>query len=195
MLRHAKLALLPALLIGVAGCSGSGLAVDAAQRQEGSGDFQGALQTYESAIKDKPNLTPALRGRGRCQLKLGQPKEAEQSFRDAVNSDKLNVDAKLELASVLEARKGLMEAKIQYQDAYVIDPKNIAVIQGQAKCLEDENDFKGEVAKLQEAAALDPNNIDLHTNLAHTYGLMNQFDDAKKELAIIDKIKLMPKKQ
>ena len=87
-----------------------------------------------------------------------------------------------------------MEAKIQLGDAYVYDSKNLAVVALQAKVLEDGGEYKEAVDKYKEALTLEPNNIDTHTKLAHLYGIMNKFDDAKKELATIDKINLLPKK-
>ena len=194
MLRYLRWAVLPTTMIALAGCSGASMSMDAAQRLEGSGDWQGALSEYDAAVKAKPGSVDAHRGRGRCLIKMNQAKEGEQAFRDAVNADKRSVLAKVELANVLEARQDYMEAKIQLDDAYVYDSKNVAVIEGQAVNFDDQHDFEHAVSKYKEALTIEPNNIDLHTKLAHTYGLMNKFDEAKKELAEVDKIKLQPKK-
>ena len=89
--------------------------------------LQGALVQYEQAIKEKPTLVTGYLGRGRCLLQMNQPKDAEQAFRDAVKADGHSIEAKVELAKVLEARKNYMETKIQLGDAYMIDPKNLQV--------------------------------------------------------------------
>jgi tetratricopeptide (TPR) repeat protein len=192
MYRILRLAIVPAIVIGCTGCGG-GMTMDAAQRLENGNDAQSALSNYEAAIKENPKLGAAYRGKARCLLKLGQAKEAEQAYRDGVHAAPTDMDLKLDLASELEGRKNLVEAKIQYDEAYLLSPKNTTVLLGQAKVHEDLGEFGAAVAKYKEAITLDPNNIDIHTRLAHTYGLLNQFDEAKKELAEVDKIKLQPK--
>jgi tetratricopeptide (TPR) repeat protein len=194
MLRNFKLALLPAIVVGMAGCAGGGMALDAAQRLESSGDYSGAINNYDTLIKEKPSLVTGYLGKGRCLLKMNEPKDAEQIFRDAVKVDGRSIEAKLALANVLEARKDYMETKIQLDDAYLLDPKNLLVVEGQAVELEEEGKAKEAVDKYKEALVIDPTNIDVHTKLAHAYGVLNDFDNAKKELAEVDKIKLLPKK-
>jgi tetratricopeptide (TPR) repeat protein len=192
MLKNIKLALLPAIVVAVAGCAGGGITLDAAQRLESGGDYQGALNNYEQLIQEKPKLATGYLGKGNCLLKMKQPKEAEEAFKAGVKADERNIDAKLALAGVYEARKDFMESKIQLDDAYMLDSKNLAV-EAQAVEQEDEGKTKEAVDKYKEALTLDPNNIDVHTKLAHAYGTLNDFDNAKKELAEVDKIKLAPK--
>lgn len=194
MLRDLRLAALPVLVFAVTGCAAGGLTIDAAQRLENGGDSQGALTQYDQAIQEKPKLAIGYKGRGRCLLALRMPKDAEQAFRDATKAEPLDVESKVMLANVLEQRKGLMEAEIQLKEAYQLDPKNLSVVSLQGKVLEDGGKLKEAAEKYKEAIALDPNNTELHQSLAHCYGLLNQFDDAKKEFAVIDKIKLQPKK-
>jgi tetratricopeptide (TPR) repeat protein len=200
MLRNFKLALLPAIIVAVGGCAGGGITLDAAQRLESGGDYQGAINNYDQLIKDKPKLVAGYLGKGNCLLKMKQPKEAEEAFKAGVKADQRSIEAKVALANVYEARQDYMESKIQLDDAYMLDPKNLAVVEAQAVELEDEGQAKGDVDKYKqavdkykEALTLDPNNIDVHTKLAHAYGLLNDFDNAKKELAEVDKIKLAPK--
>jgi tetratricopeptide (TPR) repeat protein len=193
MLRNFKLALLPAIVVALGGCAGGGLTLDAAQRLENSGDFQGAMNNYDQLMKEKPKLATGYLGKARCQLKLGSAKDAEETLKAGVKADEHSIDAKVALAAVYETRKDFMESKIQLDDAYMLDPKNLSVVEGQAVELDDEGKTKEAVDKYKEALALDPSNIDLHTKLAHAYGILNDFDNAKKELAEVDKIKLAPK--
>ena len=193
MLRNFKLALLPAIVVALGGCAGGGLTLDAAQRLENGGDFQGAINNYDQLMKEKPKLATGYLGKARCQLKMGSAKDAEETLKAGVKADEHSIEAKVALASVYETRKDFMESKIQLDDAYMLDPKNLSVVEGQAVELDDEGKTKEAVDKYKEALALDPSNIDLHTKLAHAYGILNDFDNAKKELAEVDKIKLAPK--
>jgi tetratricopeptide (TPR) repeat protein len=193
MLRNFKLALLPAVMVALGGCAGGGLTLDAAQRLENSGDYQGAISNYDQLIKDKPKLVAGYLGKARCQIKMAQAKDAEETLKAGVKEDPANIEVKVALANVYEARKDYMESKIQLDDAYLLDPKNLPVVEGQAVELDDEGKTKEAVDKYKEALTLDPNNVDVHTRLAHAYGILNDFDNAKKELAEVDKIKLMPK--
>jgi predicted Zn-dependent protease len=124
---------------------------------------------------------------------MAQAKDAEETLKAGVKEDPANIEVKVALANVYEARKDYMESKIQLDDAYLLDPKNLPVVEGQAVELDDEGKTKEAVDKYKEALTLDPNNVDVHTRLAHAYGILNDFDNAKKELAEVDKIKLMPK--
>ena len=192
MLTLTRTAIFSAVLAVLTGCS-SAFNLDAAQRLENQNDYEGALKQYTDLAKEKPNLVEAFTGKARCLQKLDRAKEAEDALREAVHVGPTNVSAKVDLGNILENRKNLVEAKIQFDEAYLVDSKSVPVIEGQAKVMEDNGDSKGALDKYKEAIAIDPSNIDLHEKLAHTYGILNDFENAKKELAEVDKIKLQPK--
>jgi tetratricopeptide (TPR) repeat protein len=193
MLKYLKLGLLPVMVTVIAGCTQS-FSLDAAQRLEGSGDFQGALPQYDDYIKAKPKDILGYRGKAHCQIKLGDAKGAEQTLRDGTKADIHDVDAKVELATLFLDRKDYMEANEVLNEGYTFNQKNLALVSAMARLQDDQGNYEAAVEKYKEALALDPNNIDLHTKLAHVYGLLNKFDDAKKELGEVDRIKLQPKK-
>lgn len=193
MLKYLRLGTLPAMVVVIAGCSG-GLSLDAAKRLEGTGDYQGALPQYDAYIKEKPKDVEGYRGKARCQQKLGDSKGAEQTLRDGTKAVPGNLDAKTELCTLFMDRKDYTEAKEVLNEGYILDSKNLGIVSGLARLEDDQGNYEGAVEKYKEALVLDPNNIDLHAKLAHTYGLLNKFEDAKKELAEVDRIKLQPKK-
>jgi Tfp pilus assembly protein PilF len=182
------------LVCSIAGCAG-GMSMDAANRLEGTGDFNGALAQFKQAHEEKPHDAAPLMGMARCHKALGDPKQSEQDYHDAVKADPLNGDAKVALATALLDRKDFVEAKVLLDEAYNHDTKFAPAIIGQAKLCEMQNDNDGAVAKYKEAVTLDPNNLELRTTYVHALSLANKWDDVKKEQAEIDRIKLSAAKK
>jgi Tfp pilus assembly protein PilF len=182
------------LACAVAGCGGA-MSMDAGQRLEGGGDYNGALQQYKQAHEEKPHSAAPLMGIARCQKGLGDAKASEQAYRDAVKADPTNPEGMVALANALLERKDFVEAKVQLDEAYNHDSKYVPAIMGQAKMCDMQNDNDGAVLKYKEAVALDPNNLELRNTYVHALGLANKWDDVKREQAEIDRIKLSSAKK
>src|SRR5262249_11069890 len=99
-----------------------------------------AYVEFQSAVKDDPNLLPALVMMARQYMGKGEPKKAGEYFDKAVKQEANNARVHAAYADFLIQQENYDAAKIQADAAAKLDAKNVEVqrIQGMvARCLRD----------------------------------------------------------
>jgi len=87
------------------------------QALQQSNKLQEAIECYESAIKQNPNMVEAYDGVSQCQLALGQNKKAQESLQKAVNLSPRIVTRQEKLGSVCEQNQDIESAANAFRHA------------------------------------------------------------------------------
>src|ERR1700720_2577659 len=108
-------------------------------------DFQGALQSYEEALRRLPNSAFVLEQMAHLERRLGQFDAAQKHYQAAAELDPRNIGILLPLADTLQAARRYDEAQTMLDRVLEIAPGNEAVLAGKAAI------FQGQ-GRLKEAA-------------------------------------------
>jgi len=108
-------------------------------------DFQGALQSYEEALRRLPNSALVLAQMAHLERRLGQADVAQKHYRAAAQLDPRNIDILLTLADSLQTVRRYDEARTVLDRVLEMSPGNEAVLTAKAGM------FQGE-GRLKEAA-------------------------------------------
>ena len=87
------------------------------------GDYEDALQNYETSIREHPEFVHAKRGRARTLMQLGREREALEAFNEVLKRDP---DSAVSFANrgILQDRMGLYpQAIADYDRAIKMDPR------------------------------------------------------------------------
>lgn len=92
-----------------------------------AGDKRGALESLQAAVRYDPRSARALIWKGRLELQLARPSDAEESFRRATRQDPTIVEGWLGAADAAIALKALDRAAAAIDQARRFNPSNQAV--------------------------------------------------------------------
>src|SRR5213592_854290 len=108
-------------------------------------DFQGALQSYQEALRRLPNSAFVLEQMAHLQRRLGQVDEAQKHYQAAAQLDPRNIGILLTLGDTIQSVHRLDEARTVFDRALEMSPGNEGALAGKALS------FQGE-GRLNEAA-------------------------------------------
>ena len=110
-------------------------------------DFQGALQSYEEALRRLPNSAIVLEQMAHLERRLGQADVAQKHYQAAAQLDPRNIGILLTLADTLQTVRRYDEARTVLDRALEISPGNEAALAAKALNLQAQG-------RLNEAAAI-----------------------------------------
>jgi tetratricopeptide (TPR) repeat protein len=108
-------------------------------------DFQGALQSYEEALRRLPNSAFVLEQMGHLERRLGQFDAAQKHYEVAVQLDPRNIGILSTVADTLQSLRRFAEAQTMLDRVLEISPGNESVLARKAAI------FQGQ-GRLKEAA-------------------------------------------
>jgi Flp pilus assembly protein TadD len=117
--------------------------------QERSGDLQGALESFEGAVRLDPKDVPTLIQLGRLYLKNNRPADAEGKFRMALGLEPKSTEALQGLAFSLDTGKksGAADA---YRDYLALQPQDSAARSRLAQLLVEQQQYDAALAELDK---------------------------------------------
>jgi tetratricopeptide (TPR) repeat protein len=151
-------------------------------------DDAGALADLRKAVELNPNLPDVYAYYGLALLSNGNPDEAYDAFRHALQNDPNNFDSNLQMA-VLLRRDEKYDAALQYLDhALEVRPGDLGV-RYQIASIELSRDqveqARGDLESIVKEA---PNFTQAHVSLATIYYREKRKADGDRERAIVDKL-------
>lgn len=132
-------------------------------------DFETAVASFRSVLKEQPDSVPVLHLLAEAQLRKGDIELAGDNLRHAVEIAPQNADARIKFARYLIAKKELVRALEQIDTVLDKDPNNADAIAARSEVLAAKGDMaavKVELAKLKEAA---PDSVEASLGLARVY--------------------------
>src|SRR5262249_29130446 len=91
-------------------------------------DFQGALQSYEEALRRLPNNAFVLQQMAHLERRLGQADVAQKHYQAAAQLDPRNIGILLTLADTLQTARRYDESQALYDRVLEMSPGNDAVL-------------------------------------------------------------------
>lgn len=148
------------------------------------GDFVRAKETFEFALKQKPEDPNLLYNLAQCHDQLGENQKAEEVYRLCLQKDPNHPSAQHSLARLLmlEGRRG--EATKTIETWLASQPKSAEAYVQDAWRWQQDGDLLKAQGRLQQALELDPRNVRALVNLGVLYELMERPDRA---LALYEK--------
>jgi tetratricopeptide (TPR) repeat protein len=116
-------------------------------------DFQGALQSYEGALRRLPNSAFVLEQMGHLERRLGQFDVAQKHYQAAAQLDPRNIGYLLTVADSLQSLRRYDEARAVFDRVFEISPGNEAAIAAKAAGLQTEGRLKEAAEVLEKAPA------------------------------------------
>jgi Flp pilus assembly protein TadD len=153
----------PRILLGVA--------------QERSGDFPGAADSFEGAVRLDPRDTEAALHLAKLYLSLKRPTEAEKKFRGVLELQPTSTTAALGLAQTLDAQ-GKPEAADAYRKYLIQLPSDSATRARLVHFLVEQNNNDEALAELDRADAGKPPTSDSLRLRADLQIAQKKYDDA-----------------
>jgi TolB-like protein/Tfp pilus assembly protein PilF len=140
-------------------------------------DFQGALRSYEEALKRLPNSAFVLNQMAHLERRLGQADVAQKHYQAAAQLDPRNVGILLTLADTLQTVRRYDEARAVIDRALEISPGNEATLGEKALTFQAEGRLNEAAEVLAKAPA---NSQDEVITMARALQLYDErrFDDA-----------------
>ena len=148
-----------------------------AMTQEHSGDFAGAADTLEGALRLDPRDTEATLHLAHLYLNLKRPANAEQKFRDALNAQPNSAAAALGLAQCLDAQNK-PEAANAYQKYLGLQPADAGARERYVHLLVDQQKYTEALAELDQADQGRPPTADSLRQRADIQIAQKKLDDA-----------------
>lgn len=148
-------------------------------------DYETAVASFRSVLKDQPDSVPLLHLLAEAQLRKGDAELAGDNLRRAVEVAPQNMDARIKYARFLIAKKELAHALEQIDYVLERDQANVDAVAAKSELLAAKGDLaavKEELAKLKEAA---PDNAEASLRLARVHMAEG---DAAAALAEVDSI-------
>ena len=120
-------------------------------------DFQGALRSYEEALRRLPNSALVLEQMAHLERRLGQFDVAQKHYQAAAELDPRNIDILLTLADALQTVRRYDDARAALDRALEIAPGNEGALAGKAFSFQAQGRLKEAAEVLTKAPANSPN--------------------------------------
>ncbi len=116
-------------------------------------DFQGALQSYEEALRRLPNSALVLEQMAHLERRLGQADVAQKHYQAAAQLDPRNIDILLTLADSLQTVRRFDETRAVFDRVLEMSPGNEAALSAMASSLQTQGQLKEAAEVLAKAPA------------------------------------------
>lgn len=123
----------------------------------GVGEYDRALEQFDSAVRLQPNYAAAHNNLGTLLAMNGDPETARLHFRQALQFDPKHVPAYNNLAAALEAKGELDEAEALFLKSLALEPSDPSVHSALGGLYLKRNELDKALGQLDEAVRLDPN--------------------------------------
>jgi len=140
-------------------------------------DFQGALQSYEEALRRLPNNAFVLEQMAHLERRLGQADVAQKHYQAAAQLDPRNIGILLTLADTFQSVRRFDEALTIVDRALDIAPGNEAAIVAKARIFQTQGRLK-EAAEILAKAPANSQDFDLSVTRAVQLYDERRFDAA-----------------
>lgn len=153
------------------------LAIDA-------GDYQEAIDIFESLLDENPSLTVAYVGIGRAYQDQGEFARAEPAYERAARLEPENFRAQYGHGEVLRALGRLRDALRAFRRALTIDPNDVAALNAMGGTLVELGMPGSAIPAAEKAVELDPTNGRLRAALGTAFMLAKRYPEAIDEYEI-----------
>ena len=136
------------------------------EKYAADGKQQEAIIQFSNAIKIDKNFAPAHYDLAKSYMKLGAFSGGYQELMRTVELDPKNIQAKLDLGTLLLAAKQYPKSKEQANAALALQPNNADAIALLSNIALAQGDHAEALTQIQRALAIDPNRANFHTALA-----------------------------
>src|SRR6266436_3463920 len=140
-------------------------------------DFQGALQSYQEALRRLPNSALVLEQMAHLERRLGQFDAAQKHYHAAAELDPRNIGILLTLADTLQTARHYDEARTVFDRALEISPGNESALAAKAFNFQAQGRLK-EAAEMLAKAPANSENETLTVGRALQLYLERRFDEA-----------------
>jgi TolB-like protein/Tfp pilus assembly protein PilF/class 3 adenylate cyclase len=140
-------------------------------------DFQGALQSYEEALRRLPNSALVLEQMAHLDRRLGQFDAAEKHYQAAAELDPRNIGILLTLADTLQTARRYDQARTVLDRALEISPGNESALAAKAFIFQAQGQLN-EAAEVLAKASANSENETLTVGRALQLYLERRFDEA-----------------
>jgi TolB-like protein/Tfp pilus assembly protein PilF/class 3 adenylate cyclase len=140
-------------------------------------DFQGALKSYEEALRRLPNNAFVLEQMGHLERRLGQFDAAQKHYDAAAQLDPRNIGILSTVADTLSGMRRFDEARAMFDRVLEISPGNVAMLAAKAQTFQSE----GRLKEAAEVLAKIPANSQDDAVVIQRFGQLydeRRFDDA-----------------
>src|SRR5438067_2991919 len=140
-------------------------------------DFQGALRSYEEALRRLPNSALVLEQMAHLERRLGQFDVAQKHYQAAAELDPRNIDILLTLADALQTVRRYDDARTAVDRALEIAPGNEGALAVKALSFQAQGRLNEDAEILAKAAANSQNEALTFARVNQLYG-ERRFDEA-----------------
>ena len=144
--------------------------------------FDCAAETFEKALKMKPDSASLAYLLGASLYSAGNVKEAIVSLQQSVRLNSKALQPHLTLGAALDDAHDTTNAEIEWRAALALDPKSATARNALSKDLLAEKDYGSEIALLRPGSASGTLTVELTLDLALAYGEMGRLQDANELL-------------
>lgn len=155
----------------------------------GLNDFEASRRDLEAALRLDAKLPGIYMLVGKARANVGDVKDAEPAFRQALQINPDDFEANLYLGVLLYKQRRLPEAKTYLDHALKLKPSD-NMARYESAMLKSTNGQNEEAARdLEQVVKDDPNWLEPHVELASLYYKLHRPQDGAKERAIVDRIR------
>ncbi|MCC3537228.1 MAG: tetratricopeptide repeat protein [Microcoleus sp. PH2017_25_DOB_D_A] len=146
------------------------------------GDYQGAVEACDRAIKLNPNYANAYMGRGIARAKLGDKQGAKADFDQALKIDPNYALAYYNRGLVRDQLGDKQGAIADYDQALKIDPNNAHAYYNRGVTRSSLADKQGAIADYDQAIKINPDYAEAYANLGIARAILGDKQGAIQDL-------------
>jgi Tfp pilus assembly protein PilF len=151
-------------------------------------DFEAARDDLEAALRLNPKLPNIYTLVGTARDKVGDAKDAEAAFREALKMNANDFDANLSLGAILYKRRSLDEAKPYLDRAVQLRPDNTIARYESAMLKSAVGDYAAAAQQLESVIKDDPEWLDPHVELASLYYKLHRAQEGAQERKTVERL-------
>jgi tetratricopeptide (TPR) repeat protein len=151
-------------------------------------EFEPARKDLEKALDLAPQLPGLYTLVGMARDKVGDQKDAEPAFRQAIRDNHDDFQANLYLGALLYKQRHLDEAKVYLDKAVKLKPDDSMANYESAMLKSTSGDYEAAAAQLEEVVKNNPDWLEPHVELTSLYYKLHRPTDGAKERAIVEKL-------
>ncbi|MBD3422443.1 MAG: tetratricopeptide repeat protein [Chitinivibrionales bacterium] len=149
------------------------------------GEFNKAIQAYQSAIKIRPGFTDAYNNYGTSLLHLKRYGEAVEMFREVLHRDSTYFGAWYNLGICYTKTDSIDQAKASYRMAIRLKPEYWSSYINLGLIYKNEGKFERAIEKYNHALRMYPHSFKALLMRAEAYCILGEFDKAQQDFATL----------